>query len=220
MPGCCPPGALGPASGPAMHALKPRGHVVTLTAGNASHRPDLPCYQVGPTAPQRIIVVFSDVFGVDAGNHKVFCDALQQRLGPTTCVWMPDLFRGRPLMSTYTGVDALDALLNISSFVWSVYTRLTVSQLETDLFEIIQPHVQEALRQGRHGDGGKNNPKDTAEDDNVSQEPPCPPLSTRVGVAGFCFGGWVPWRNHHHHRTASFTQAWACIPHGPNPKLW
>ena len=158
MASCCPPGALGPAP---LNTLEPKGKIEILSPKvEGSSRQELPCYQVGANAnPKRIVVVFTDVFGIDSGNHKVFCDVLQECLGDETQVWMPDLFRGSPAIRDL-GVDAITFALGIPLLLLKVNTWLTAPKIEADLLEILDPHLKET---GCHN----------------------------VGVAGFCFGGWV-----------------------------
>lgn len=124
MSACCPSGGLGPAP---LNDRTPKGRIVTWspiiitddqngdtnnlnnndkTSKNQdtkkSSRPALSYYQVGPEQnPKRVVLVFTDVFGIDTGNHRAFCDVLQSRLGDDTAVYCPDLFRGRPLMHDY-----------------------------------------------------------------------------------------------------------------------
>jgi dienelactone hydrolase len=108
-----------------------------------SSRSDLPCYQVGPSEnPKRILVVFTDVFGVDSGNHKVFCDVLQELMGDETAVWMPDIFRGTPMLLDL-GNDTLTLALAVPQILWKLHTSLTVPKIELDLKEIIEPNLKE-----------------------------------------------------------------------------
>lgn len=161
MAACCPPGSLGPAP---LNTRTPKGATIHLESNEGeSSPPPLPCYQVGPKNPKRIICVFSDVFGVDSGNHYVFCDTLQEALGETTAVWMPDLFRGAPLMfpsflDQYLGTFAI--VPKLPYFLYSVRTRISADGIDRDLKEIIQRNV-----------------------DKVGCE--------SLGCAGFCFGGFT-----------------------------
>ena len=157
---CCPPGSLGPAP---LSERTPLGSLVTwqaLTEG--SNRPDLSCYQVGgKNVIKRVIVVFTDVYGLESGNHKVFCDVLQACLGEETLVCCPDLFRGRPLMRQYGLADGLNfALGGGLSMLWGFQTRCSAIHMDADLADIIEPNVR------------------------VTGCDVC-------GVVGFCFGGWI-----------------------------
>eukprot|EP00934_Nitzschia_sp_Nitz4_P002630 Nitzschia sp. Nitz4//scaffold82_size85912//57373//58227//NITZ4_005148-RA/size85912-processed-gene-0.122-mRNA-1//-1//CDS//3329558856//2620//frame0 len=159
---CCPSGGLGPAP---LSSTTPKGKVVTLSPkSETSTRAPLACYQVGPENPKRIICVFSDVYGIDSGTHKAYCDTLQERLGEFTAVWMPDLFRGSTLfvesfLDKYLSFDA-QVLMNAPRFIWAVKTRVTASAIDQDIIEIIQPAMKD-----------------------VGCE--------KIGCAGFCFGGTV-----------------------------
>lgn len=142
---CCPPGALGTFS----NDFKPKGKVEILSAvDGSSGLKSLPCYKsVGSSAtaekPKRIILVFTDVFGVDNGNHKVFCDILQESMGDDTQVWMPDLFRGNPILREL-GWDWLT--FSFLAFAQFLFHRLRISSvtLEADLTQIVAPNVKDA----------------------------------------------------------------------------
>eukprot|EP00934_Nitzschia_sp_Nitz4_P002909 Nitzschia sp. Nitz4//scaffold82_size85912//58543//59397//NITZ4_005149-RA/size85912-processed-gene-0.38-mRNA-1//-1//CDS//3329558859//2899//frame0 len=159
---CCPPGGLGIAP---LSTLTPKGKVVSLGPKlETSTRDPMQCYQVGPENPKRIICVFSDVFGMESGSHKAYCDTLQEQLGECTAVWMPDLFRGSPLFGStslepYIGkVGSL--LFQLPNFFWSVLFRVTASAIDQDIIEIIQPNIKETGCE-------------------------------IIGCTGFCFGGTV-----------------------------
>jgi dienelactone hydrolase len=148
MAACCPPGAIGVASfqqGPT------KGKMVTLSAtttsdddgsSSSSSRPSLECYQIGPSKPKYIIVVFSDVFGIEAGNHKAYCDTLQGLMGDETAVWMPDLFRGKPLLTDWFGSDALTICFSFLPMVYKIIFQVKVSELEQDLSEVLEPNLK------------------------------------------------------------------------------
>mmetsp|Transcript_15170 Transcript_15170/g.28786 ORF Transcript_15170/g.28786 Transcript_15170/m.28786 type:complete len:297 (-) Transcript_15170:41-931(-) len=142
--GCCPVGAFG-AMGTSVSRGPLRGKVVPLqaiTKEESSKRSEMPCYQVGASSePKSLVLVFSDVHGVDTGNHKVFCDSLQEKLGADTAVWMPDLFRGCPMAPNVgTKTFWVDLLCRLS-IVWAEKTRITAPAVKADLKEIIQPNV-------------------------------------------------------------------------------
>jgi len=141
--GCCPPGAFG-AMGTFASRGPLRGKVVPLQAvmNESSKRSEIQCYQVSTSSePKSLVLVFSDVHGVDTGNHKVFCDSLQEKLGDNTAVWMPDLFRGRPMAPDVATKTFWVDLLCRLSIIWAEKTRITVSAVRADLKEIIQPNV-------------------------------------------------------------------------------
>ena len=102
-------------------------------ATSATSLPPLPCYWTGASLeskPQRVVVIFSDVYGLNTGNHKAVADSLAKRLNQnenndnndddndtnnnnssnnnerkktklTTAVCMPDLFRGDPILQPW-----------------------------------------------------------------------------------------------------------------------
>jgi dienelactone hydrolase len=139
MAACCPPGAVGVASfqqGPT------KGKMVTLSPEDVSSRPTLECYQIGPSKPKYILVVFSDVFGIEAGNHKAFCDTLQGLMGEETAIWMPDLFRGNPIMTDWYGSDALTYCFSLLPAAYKILFKIKVATLEQDLAEVLEPNLK------------------------------------------------------------------------------
>lgn len=142
--------------------------MITWSAGaspannDSKKRPDIRCYQAGPDRPKRVIVCFSDVYGLYQGNHRAFCDTIQQKLGDETTVFCPDLFRGQPLLQDFFGAsDAVNVTLGGSfTMLWGLRTRCSATNIDLDLTQIVEPNV-----------------KKTGCD--------------IVGVSGFCFGGWV-----------------------------
>lgn len=137
---CCPPGAIGSVP---LNKLAPKGKTVNLSSKvEGSTLSDIACYQTGPTESiKRIIVVFSDVYGPETGNHKVICDVLQEKLGDDTAVWMPDVFRGRPLL--YDWGTWYQNSIGKFQIVFGVRTYMTASAVEKDFLEILQPNVKE-----------------------------------------------------------------------------
>ena len=135
---CCPPGSIGPAP----LAIKERkGKMIALTPKEDSKRKDLPTYIVGQEeAPSSIVVVLTDVYGIDSGNQKAFCDALSERLD-SSLVIMPDLFRGRPIMGSWGLPHGVTMSLAIPSIVWCSKTRLTDTAIEIDLLEVVLPYL-------------------------------------------------------------------------------
>jgi dienelactone hydrolase len=144
---CCPPGGLGRTP---LCKRTPQGRLITWspiitdeannTIGKCSPRKELSCYHVGPEHnPRRVVVVFTDVFGLDVGNHKAFCDVLQKKLGDDTAVYCPDLFRGNPLMHDYGPMFDWATLLKA---VWGLRTRCSATNIDADLRDIVEPNVK------------------------------------------------------------------------------
>ena len=142
---CCPPGAIGTFQ----NDLKPKGKIYNLSAvgDDRSGIKGLPCYKsVGRSTtnqPKRIILVFSDVFGIHNGNHKVFCDNLQKSMGEDTQVWMPDFFRGNPILREL-GWNLL-TFNKLVAGVQFTFHRLRISSetIEGDLTQIVAPKIRE-----------------------------------------------------------------------------
>ena len=170
---CCPAGSLGAATPLNQHV--PKGKIVTWrqipfhddtatpAATNRQRRPELSCYQVGSDKAKRVIVVFTDVYGLEQGNHKAFCDVIQDRMGNDTTVFCPDLFRGSPLFKNWFGgsSDAVNATLGGTfTVLWGIRGRCSATNIDLDLETIVEPNV-----------------KATG--------------CAMVAVSGFCFGGWV-----------------------------
>jgi dienelactone hydrolase len=128
-------------------------------------------YVVGPwgqesPSPTRILVVFTDVYGIDSGNQKVICDALSDAFSnnddeSTTLVIIPDLFRGNPIMKDW---GIFTSTLMIPAVVWASKTRMTDTAIERDLMECLWPFLAKY----------NNN------DPNVN-----------ISMIGFCYGAWV-----------------------------
>jgi len=125
------------------------------------HR-DMPCYKsVGKNTPKRVILVFTDVFGIDSGNQKVFCDLLQEAMGDDTHVWMPDLFRGKPMMRDLRWNWLTFSALTVFPQLIAKRFSMSTDTFEKDFTQLIEPKVK----------------KDTG--------------CQSIGIVGFCFGGWL-----------------------------
>ena len=128
----------------------------------------MPCYVAGaplssPTL-RRIVVVFTDVCGIDAGNHKLFADVLAARLGEdTTSVLMPDFFRGCPIAQPILN-SALGFLVTLPAVLYRIKYRHTTEALERDLVHLVYPWIQMQA-----------------------------PTVAEIGLScvGFCWGGWM-----------------------------
>jgi dienelactone hydrolase len=128
------------------------------------------CYWTGASIdskPKRIVIIFSDVFGMETGNHKAFADSIAERLGPKeTAVIMPDLFRGNPILqpwlpsflSEYGG-----SVLGAPSMLLRIKFKHPPESIELDLIELIFPWLRDNL--------------------DLTQ--------ISFSCIGFCFGGWV-----------------------------
>lgn len=155
---CCPPESIGPIP---ISKKETRGTVVELTC---DERKPMNAYVVGKLqGASRAVIVYTDVFGVDSGNHKVICDELAERLGDDTLVIMPDLFRGVAILGGWGLPESLTMGLALVSIVWDVRTRITYKNIESDLKLLVYPYLKKRL------DGDE----------------------TTIGCVGFCFGGWV-----------------------------
>lgn len=133
----------------------------------------MPCYVTGASLSssklERIVLIFTDVFGYDTGNHKLFADTLAARLGHdgSTAVLVPDLFRGnpiaQPLLNTFLP-DLIGILATLPAFLYRLRFVYPPEVVERELSNLIFPWIQ-------------------------SQVPNLEEIG--VSCAGFCFGGWV-----------------------------
>lgn len=115
--------------------------MIALMPKEDSKRKELPTYIVGQEeAPSSIVVVFTDVYGIESGNQKVFCDALSERLD-SSLVIMPDLFRGNPIMGSWGLPHSITNAFAIPSIVWCSKTRMKDTAIETDLLEVVLPFL-------------------------------------------------------------------------------
>lgn len=173
---CCPPDSLGAAK---KFSYETKGSDIVLPA--STDRPSMPCYITGddldsiattPTTtyqhPQHLIVLlFTDVFGIDKGHHKAAADRMVELLSVKmerkVTVLIPDFFRGSPLVvakqiSWWFPV--------VAQIVFRMYTRVTPQALKQDLANVVMPWLESRM-------GVK--------------------LLNEIGVhcIGFCFGGWL-----------------------------
>lgn len=135
----------------------------------------MPCYITGAqlSSPnlKRIVLVFTDVFGYEAGNHKLFADTLASRLGAakgTVAVLVPDLFRGNPIAQPILNAflpDAIGILATLPAFLYRIRFKHPPEVIERELKHLIFPWVQGQII----------------------------PNLDEIGAScvGFCFGGWV-----------------------------
>ncbi len=89
------------------------------------------CYVTGVplNLATRIILVFADLYGMQYGNQKAFCDQLADHL-PHTTILLPDLFRGRPILKLCFYRWAM-----LPPFVKKLFFR--VNHITTDLIETV-----------------------------------------------------------------------------------
>jgi len=113
--------------------------MVDLSPSAGSKRTIMPCYQVGPQNPKRVLVVFSDVYGIESSSHKAVCDVLQEKLGDETAVWMPDMFRGKPIVGAWGLPDIVTSTFITVSVLWACFTNMKDTKLEMDFKEVIGP---------------------------------------------------------------------------------
>lgn len=81
----------------------------------------------------RIILVFSDVYGMQYGNHKAFCDQLADHL-PKTTILLPDLFRGKPILTPCLYKWAI-----LPTIVGNLLFR--VNHITADLLDTVWPWI-------------------------------------------------------------------------------
>jgi hypothetical protein len=124
----------------------------------------------------RVIVIFTDVFGLDSGHHKAFADTLAARLNrqndsdsnntntiATTTVVMPDIFRGKPIANAES--IYIPVLLQI---VWNMVVRFDKESYDNDMVHLIMPWVRRQMNMNPFNNNNNSN----------------------IACVGFCFGGW------------------------------
>lgn len=127
-------------------------------------------YVVGNrTSPKGIIVVYSDVFGLELPNNKLIADAYAK--SGKYLVYLPDFFKGDPvplkIADTILPVDAA------KQSTWSKYTGM-LAMLPSFL-----------MWQTRH----KFEPTDQVCMEFLGKLRRETPVSTKIGMVGFCWGG-------------------------------
>lgn len=115
-PPCCPPGSL-----PYLSASPGLGSPSSAPA--TSSLPPLPIYAAAnaPSPATRIVLVFTDVFGLDSGNHRTFADELQAGLPPGVAVLVPDVFYGEPILRPWGEAflpEKVGAALGFLGMLW------------------------------------------------------------------------------------------------------
>mmetsp|Transcript_17909 Transcript_17909/g.39179 ORF Transcript_17909/g.39179 Transcript_17909/m.39179 type:complete len:302 (+) Transcript_17909:95-1000(+) len=181
MSACCPPGSVGasPSVSSFLGASAPRGNVVDIPArsvhagaSTSCPLPSMPCYVTGASLDspslRRIVLVFTDVFGYESGNHRLFADVLASRLGPkdSTSVLIPDLFRGTPIAQPISFLpDKLSIMITLPAFLYRAVHKHRASSIERDLTQLILPWIQGEVSSDVNEIG--------------------------LSCVGFCFGGWV-----------------------------
>lgn len=184
---CCPRDSLPPAL--TLHNQDPRGQMVEITPPKEDTTLvgmlPMACYCTGKPIPEasRIVVVFSDVYGINAGHHKVFADMLAERLaedGVSTSVIVPDMFRGSPILQPWMKndnmtKDIMGSLLGYPGMVFRLKTSYPPDKVEADIFHLLVPFIYNQLN--------------IPEDYKGSDKPP--PELPSLSCVGFCFGGWV-----------------------------
>lgn len=155
---CCPPGSIGPVP---LSKKEAKGRMIELSTPDDVKLKPLPAYITGNEQGWRNVLVFSDIFGIDSGNHKVVCDAISERLGEDFLVIMPDLFRGCTIAGGCGLPNSIAMALVLPSMVWNMKMRGMPENIERDLISIVQPYLKQTK------------------------------AVTKVSCVGFCFGGWV-----------------------------
>lgn len=200
---CCPPGSHGKRRA-SSSGCSSGGRLVVIEDGDGEPNRNLPCYVAANSAPletsRRVVVVYTDVFGVDSGRHKQFADRLAAALNgndnaagdgettqttdaaaasaatPTTTVLIPDFFRGKPLASWWFDwlPDALNFVIILPQILWGLKFHTTEDVIEEDLNERLLPwiHKHKRDRQDGNSSGAGTSP-------------------VKFSVVGFCFGGWL-----------------------------
>jgi len=156
---CCPPGSTGPAK---LSSESLKGQMETIES-------EIPCYCSGSPleSSKRVVLLYTDVFGIDTGHHKAIADRLAEKLGTKTSVLIPDFFRGKPIVkhTSWLPLAINVAFLYFPQILWNCKFRVTDKSLEKDITKVVLPW----LRKKTNG--------------TIDQ--------TGFSCVGFCFGGWL-----------------------------
>ena len=154
MSACCPPRSEGApiastlSWGSFLGAASPSGRIVEIPAAKTDAK--MPCYVTGAplSSPnlKHIILVFTDVFGFEAGNHKLFADVLASRLGAEegeTTVLLLDLFRGNPIAQPISFLpEAIGMIFATPAMVYRLKVNHPPAVIERELTQLIFPWIQ------------------------------------------------------------------------------
>jgi len=93
---------------------------------------------------RKIVIVFTDVYGMRSGNHQTFADTLQLALGEDVGVLVPDTFRGCPPMQPFLFLpDRLGSMIGVWGMLWRMRGYTRESMIEGTLMKQVIPHVKE-----------------------------------------------------------------------------
>ncbi|CAB9500987.1 Dienelactone hydrolase family protein [Seminavis robusta] len=168
---CCPPGSHGEATVRSDRPLQGSMTEIPPPSRELVGMLPLPCYCTGAPldkSTKRVVVVFTDVYGIDAGHHKVFADCLAERLDCSVIV--PDLFRGVPILQPWIdnhniAADLMGSLMGAPGMIFRV-RQYPPAKVEQEIFQMILPFI--------HAQTTHTHATDIS-----------------ISCVGFCFGGWV-----------------------------
>jgi dienelactone hydrolase len=145
-----------------IHAGQPVGSEETIHGLNT--------YITGnKTSPRAIIVMYSDVFGLELPNNKLIAD--QYAKNTDYLVYMPDFFKGDPVP-----LKNVDTLIPVNANKQSTLSKYT------GLLAMLPSFV---FWQGRH----KFGPTNKTCMDFLRELRQATPSSQKIGMVGFCWGG-------------------------------
>ena len=121
---CCPPGSEPYTKQPDDYQLQ----------GSFKDIGQLETYFVGPPSSKRAIVLICDVFGLNAGLHKVIADTLAQEL--QIAVVIPDLFHGNPPFTETRPVNEAFA---------KIFESHLFHHVQPDLVQTLFPYLKETM---------------------------------------------------------------------------
>ena len=158
---CCPDSAVGVSS------THPVGKGKWIVVDGNNGRKSMEAYVAGADIAEagRLIVMFTDVFGVRSGNHQICADALAQKLEhENTCVVVPDLFRKNPALQPWFE-SKMGIYLGLPAMVWRLKKDYKAKNtVDKDIMQVLLPFLE-------------------------SKRPNL--AETGISLVGFCYGGWV-----------------------------
>eukprot|EP00535_Pseudo-nitzschia_heimii_P001428 CAMPEP_0197182930 /NCGR_PEP_ID=MMETSP1423-20130617/7053_1 /TAXON_ID=476441 /ORGANISM="Pseudo-nitzschia heimii, Strain UNC1101" /LENGTH=290 /DNA_ID=CAMNT_0042633435 /DNA_START=83 /DNA_END=955 /DNA_ORIENTATION=+ len=159
--GCCPASAIGVSS------THPMGTGKWIVIEGNNGRENMEAYVAGADVDEagRLVVVFTDVFGVRSGNHRKFADALAHELkDENTCVIVPDLFRKNPALQPMFE-SKIGIYLGVPGMFWRLKRHYNAKNtVDKDIMQVVLPFLE-------------------------SKRPNL--AKSGISLVGFCYGGWV-----------------------------
>lgn len=158
---CCPDSAIGVAS----RHPEGTGQWTVIEGSNGLESMDIYVAGADIAKAGKLILLFTDVFGVRLGNHQEFADTLAQKLSDqNACVVVPDLFRKNPALQPWFAGN-VGVLLGVPAMVYRLKRLYHVQNtVDKDIMQLVLPFLE-------------------------SKRPALP--KEGISLVGFCYGGYL-----------------------------